>query len=204
MRWSIRYRLFVPLGLLLLGVVGITAWSAWAAAHHAEERIAKQVRGVTHTLAGASFSMTDRILEQMKGLSGAEYLYIDPDEGRLSTFASTNLQLSAEVLQQPTDEVPEALGVPIELDGQRYRCRRLALRSGGSLFIFYPQESLNEAMLDAIWPSLILGVFIGLGSIGMMFVISQRLVAQDSVSGTSNQTHRGRRFFADAVAQATG
>jgi signal transduction histidine kinase len=178
MRWSIRYRLFVPLGLLLLGVGGITTWSAMAAARHAEERIAKQVRSVTHTLASARFSLTLPILDQMKGLSGAEYIYIGPDEDRLSTFPSPDLQLSPEILQQPADEVSDELGVPIELNNERYRCRKQPLQSGGTLLIFFPEVSLNEAIRDAVWPSVILGLFAGLGSVALMLVITQSLVAR--------------------------
>src|SRR5258708_32884692 len=86
MRWSIRYRLLVPLGLLLLGVVGTSTWSALAAADHAELRIAAQVREVAHTLADASFPLTPRVLGQMKVLSGADYLLLPPAGRPVSTL----------------------------------------------------------------------------------------------------------------------
>jgi signal transduction histidine kinase len=178
MRWSIRYRLFVPLVLLLLGVVGISAWSALAAARHAEERIARHVRGVTQTLAEANLSLTPRILEQMKGLSGAEYYALDADGDPLGgTFRGKELKLPAEALRQAADAGGEdRLGPPVEVEGQRYRCRRLALRSGVTLYIFYPESSLNEAIRDAVRPSLVFGLGGGLAAVALMFVIGRQLV----------------------------
>jgi len=175
-KWSIRYRLFVPLGLLLLGIVGISAWSALASARHAEERIARQVRGVTQTLAGANLSLTPRILDQMKGLSGAEYLYLHDDKP-ISTFHDANIAFPPEILTEPAEDGGiDRLGIPIEIEGQGYRCRRLRLQGGGNLFIFYPETSLNEAIRDAVRPSLFFGFVGGLAAVTLMLVIGQRLV----------------------------
>ncbi len=177
MRWSIRFRLFVPLGLLLLGVVGISAWSAIASARQAEERIARKNHGVTQTLAVAGITPNKRILNQMKGLSGAEYLHIDADGNRESTFADPRIYLPPEILAQPADEgSADQLGLPIDVEGQRYLCRRLPERSGGTYFIFYPEASLNEAIRDAIRPALVFGLGGGLAAVFLMFLIGQGLV----------------------------
>src|SRR5438477_9788856 len=85
MRWPIRYQLLVPLLTLLLGVVGISTWTALASADRARQQIEMQVRNVAHTLSEASFPLNQRVLEHMKGLSGAEYLLDTPD-GRLTTL----------------------------------------------------------------------------------------------------------------------
>ncbi len=179
MRWSIRYRLFVPLGLLLLGVVGISAWSAFSAARQAEERIARQVRGVTHALAGASIALTPRILEQMKDLSGADYLLIDASDNRMSTPGAARINLPVEALNQPAPEGDSApLGMPIESEGQRYLCRRLPQRAGGNLYVLYPEASLNEAIRDAVRPAVVFGLFGGLAAVALMYLIGQRLVGR--------------------------
>ena len=179
-RWSIRYRLFVPLGLLLLGVVGISTWSAIASARHAEERIARQVRSVTRTLTGASIPFNQKILEQMKGLSGAEYLFIEAgDEQRFGTLQNPGLSLPPDIRTQPLDEgKADRLGVPIEIEGQRYLCSRVRLQTGGNLYVFYPESSLNEAIRDAVRPSLVFGLLGGLSAVMLMFVIGQRLVGR--------------------------
>src|SRR5437764_13546446 len=50
MRLSIRYRLLLPLALLLLGDAAATAWAAANAARRAEERLAAQQWAVARTL----------------------------------------------------------------------------------------------------------------------------------------------------------
>ena len=73
MRWSVRYQILVPLFLLLLGLVGICAWTAQDSARLARRRIANQVGDVIRTLSEGQFPLNRHVLEQMKGLSGAEY-----------------------------------------------------------------------------------------------------------------------------------
>ncbi len=179
MRWSIRYRLLAPLMLLLLGVVAVSAWSAVAAARQAERRIASQVRSVTHTLSGASIALTPRILEQMKGLSGADYLLLDAEANRISTLKSSRIDLSSAVLHMPAEENGAAeLGLPVEIDGSHYRCRRLPQRNGGNLFILYPELSLNEAVREAVKPFFFFGLFGGVLAVALMYLIGQRLVGR--------------------------
>jgi signal transduction histidine kinase len=51
-------------------------------------------------------------------------------------------------------------------------------RSGGTYFIFYPEASLNQAIRDAIRPSLVFGLGGGLAAICLMFLIGQGLVGR--------------------------
>ena len=152
----------------------------FAAARQAEERIAKQVHGVTHTLAGASIALTPRILEQMKGLSGADYLLIDAESNRFQHFGRCRIRIAGKhILHMPADETTaDELGLPIEIEGQHYRCRRLPQRAGGNLFILYPETSLNEAIRDAVRPSLVFGIFGGVLAVSLMYLIGQRLVGR--------------------------
>src|SRR5262245_62211865 len=88
MRLSLRYRLLLPLTLLLVGDAAATAWAASAAARGAEQRLAEQQWAVAKTLTEprSTFRLTERVLQQMKGLSGAEFLYVHPGEPPESTF----------------------------------------------------------------------------------------------------------------------
>ncbi len=72
MRLGIRYRLLVPLGLLLVGVIAASLWSARVAARRAEGRIAGQIRDVSHTLSSATYPLTPPVLDQIRSYSGAE------------------------------------------------------------------------------------------------------------------------------------
>jgi signal transduction histidine kinase len=178
-RLGIRYRLLLPLGLLLLGVVAASLWSARVAARRAEERVAGQVRDVSHTLQHATFPLTAPVLEQVKSLSGAELLLVNSDGFRLTTFPSAQVQLpTAEALAAVGDD---GIGPPVKVNAATYRCRRLVLReapnAGRVVYIFYPESLLDEAIADAVRPSF-LGLAFGLVAVGLTFGIGQRLVAR--------------------------
>jgi signal transduction histidine kinase len=177
MRWSIRYQILVPLFLLLLGLVGISTWAAWDSARHARMRIAKQIDQVIQTQSEATYPLTPRVLEQMKGYSGAEYLLIDPDGRRVATITGQPTELPP--ASQETGEA--SLGSRTMIDGQPYFCRGVVLRPphhnvGATLYVFYPESQLNEAVWQAVRPSLILGVSAGLVAIGLMLEAAWRLV----------------------------
>jgi hypothetical protein len=88
MRLSLRYRLLLPLAVLLAADTAATAWAARAAAGHADRRTAEQLRAVARTLTEPpTFPLTPRVLEQMRGLSGAEFLLTRPDGPAAGTFS---------------------------------------------------------------------------------------------------------------------
>ncbi len=180
MKLGIRYRLLVPLALLLLGVIGATLWSAHVAARRAEERVAGQVRSVSQTLQNANYPLKPGVLEQMKGLSGAEFLFIPPNEQAITTFRAGIPDVPANADFHDSDET--TIGPIVRVNGDAYRCRRLLLRSpnpqaGGIVYIFYPEALLEEAISDAQRPSL-LGLAFGLVAVILTFGIGQRLVGR--------------------------
>jgi signal transduction histidine kinase len=180
LRLGIRYRLLVPLGLLLVGVVGASLWSARVAARKAEQRVAAQVRNVSETLAAGRFPLTPPVLDQVKSLSGAEFLLIRPDGIRVSTFAAGPVEIPGDDALHAASE--SELGPPVRVAGADYRCRQLVLRdphplAGGVVYIFYPESLLDEAIADAQRPSL-LGLLFGLVAVGLTFGIGQRLVGR--------------------------
>src|SRR5262245_34640802 len=112
-RLGIRYRLLVPLALLLVGVVGASLWSARVAARRAEERVAGQVRNVGRTLSEGKYPLTPPVVEQIKGLSGAEFLVIYPDGSRFTTFAQVLVDIPPEQSIQSAGE--DGLGPPVRV-----------------------------------------------------------------------------------------
>jgi signal transduction histidine kinase len=180
LRLGIRYRLLGPLGLLLVGVVAASLWSAHVAARRAEDRVAAQVHDVAQTLQEAKFPLNPNTLFQMRRLSGAEFLYAPRDGIAFMTFPTGDV----EVPPPPAfDEAGEAgLGPVARANGQTYRCRRVVLpgsspNAGGVVYVFYPESLLNEAIADAQRPSL-LGLLFGLVAVGLTFGIGQRLVGR--------------------------
>jgi signal transduction histidine kinase len=183
MRWSIRYRLILPLGLLLLSVILVSTWSAIAAAERAEQRIADQVRSVSQSLSTANYPLTEAIIDQLTQLSGAEYLLMGPGE-RIGTLAElAKFKSPNDVVDPSSEDIPfDQLGPRILIGNQYFRCRRITLKpphlnAGSTLFIFYPETLLNDAIWDAVRPS-IFGLLLGLGTVVLTFGIGQRLVSR--------------------------
>jgi len=190
MRLSLRYRLLLPLSLLLLGDAAATAWAAATAARSAERRLAAQQWAVAQTLTSerSQFRFTKPILDQMKGLSGAEFLFVPP-EGRSVLPESTFEPMPTPPADVPVETLAEeaedhSLGVPVYVAGTEYRCLRLRIvfrpppYSGGDLYILYPESLRQTAVRDAVRPLLILGGVGGLGAFALAVAFGSSLVAR--------------------------
>jgi len=184
MRFSLRYRLLLPLTLLLAGDAAATAWAADHAARTAERRLAEQQFAVARTLTvPPTFRLTQPVLESMKGFSGAEFLFIHPNQPPLYTFRVPNPDAPPDVPVTVLGAEGEEhrLGPPVTYAGAEYRCLRLPLREphpdhGGDLYIFYPESLRRTAVRDAMRPTLALGTIGGLIAVGLALVIGTGLV----------------------------
>ena len=182
MRLSLRYRLLLPLALLLLGDAAATAWGAWGAARAAERRLAEQQWAIARTLRESNFPIVEPVLQQMKGLSGAEFLFTHPARPIQSTFRTANPTPPEDVA---TAEFPDAdeehtLGPPVVVAGREYRCLRLPLQkypnAGGNLYILYPESLRQSAVSDAVRPLLVLGGAGGLVAVAVALAFGAGLV----------------------------
>jgi signal transduction histidine kinase len=197
MRWPIRYQLLVPLLTLLLGVVGISTWTALASAGRARRQIETQVRNVAHTLSGSRHvPLTHKIvLEQMKGLSGADYLLIAGNGTRTTTLPTDHPELP------PVEAVVDdwetlRLGPRVVVEGTAYLGSgvrlppRADIPEGGTLYILYPEELWRNALWEAVRPSLILGGFAGLASLVLAVAVGEHF------SGRVRELERRTRLIA--------
>jgi signal transduction histidine kinase len=181
MRLSLRYRLLAPLLVLLAGALAATGWAAWAAARQAERRIAEQLHSVARTLTEPpTFPLSPRVLEQMKALSGAEFLLVRRDGSHVSTFSDPDTP-PPDVA--PADPTHPDLGPPVMVAGAEYRCLRLPLRpphpnEGGTLYVFYPESLRRSAVWDAARPLLLLGGVGGLVGVALVVLLGRRLIAR--------------------------
>jgi signal transduction histidine kinase len=166
MRWRLRYQLLVPILTLLLGVVAGGTLAAVSSARRAAERqIEEQMRSIARSLGEGNFPLTPNVLQQVKSLSGAEYLVVPPEGSGLSTLpaATTALDLGAEVADSPQDI---RLG-PARLVGhEAFLVTGVRLRSPldqppATLYILYPESRWRDAVWQAMRPSFWLG---GLGA----------------------------------------
>ena len=124
MRWGIRYQLLTPLLALLLGVVGLSAWTGFASAQRARRQIARQVQDIADTVGQANYPLTERVLELMKGLSGADFLLIDGTGRRRSTLDVPDFIPPP----PPTeDDAFPALGQPVTVANTPFLCSAVKL-----------------------------------------------------------------------------
>jgi signal transduction histidine kinase len=177
MRWSIRYQLLTPLLALLLGVIALSVWTGTASVQRARQQVESQVRDISNTVSQASYPLTDRVLELMKGLSGADYLLINQDGQRRSTLPAAQGALP----DLPTGETAStpSFGQPILVADTPYLCNVVTLSRppnlGSKLYILYPESLWRDALWEAVRPSLVFGISGGLAALGLTLGVAQRM-----------------------------
>lgn len=179
MRWRIRGQLLLPLLLLLVGVLGVSVWMAFAAANHARQQIETRVREVAHIISEGKFPLAQHhVLLWVKQLSGADYLLVQQNGKRISTLeVEPERLLTAEEVSD--DWRTLRLGPPFRAGNSAYLCSGIRLHrgenSGDILYIFYPERLWRDALWEAIWPFLILGGSVGAASLALAIGLGQGL-----------------------------
>jgi signal transduction histidine kinase len=179
MRWRLRTQLLVPLLLLLVGVAGISTWTAVLSARRARRQIETRVRDTAQYLIAEkrSFRLTANILQQIKRFSGADYVLVPVTGELITTLGDGPVSLPAG-LEVADDWHALRLGTPLRLDGRTYLCSGIRLRApneGDILYILYPESLWRDALWEAVWPSMVLGGALGLASVGLTVGLGQRL-----------------------------
>ncbi|MBX3426383.1 MAG: HAMP domain-containing histidine kinase [Pirellulales bacterium] len=160
MRVPLKVQLVLPLvAVTIVTCAALAAYQAREAARRVDERISRQVAGVGQTLAESSFPLTANVLQQMRDLSGAEFVVVRRDRP-----ATATLELSAaarEALAMRTDAEVFRLGEPLVLDGASYFHARLPtnrLRPDDVVHVLYPRDDYREAIAAAVGPPIALGL----------------------------------------------
>lgn len=179
MRISLRYRLLIPVGLLLSGIGAASVWGAKVAAEEAERRTAEQLWAIARTLnEPPTFPLTSPVLHHLKGFSGAEFLLIGPTS-RVSTLNPPPPLTALEVAISSENE--PSLGSPIAIGGEEYHCVRHHLRAphpqeGSNLYIFYPETRRRLVVREAIRTPLVLGLVAGIVAVVLTLTSGSSLV----------------------------
>jgi signal transduction histidine kinase len=179
MRWPLRYQILFPFaGVMLAVVVGVSLLDAYLAARRTQHRIEDQLRSAVNILIEANFPLTDAVLRQTSGLSGAHFLLADAD-GRMQATSLPNAEVPSGGNVTAANEF--ALGHPIELAGQRYLQTVIAMDPRGStsspkrLHVLYPEHILREARWEAAYPPLAVGSVLLCVVIALAILIAGRL-----------------------------
>ncbi len=178
MRWPLRSQILLPmLGLMVLTLLALSVANSYLAARRSRARIEGQLAEVARTLSEASFPLTSAVLQQTKGLSGAEFVLVR-NAGQVIAASHARFEhlpapqsLSASSGQWEHIEV---------VAGERYFHTSLPVvrirdRDPATLHLMYPVASYDEAWRDAVWPPLMLGC-VALVLVGVVStVLAQRV-----------------------------
>jgi signal transduction histidine kinase len=181
MRWPIHNQILVPFaGVLLAALATVSLLNAYFSARRSQQQIDQQLRQVAQTLAETSFPLSDTVLRQMHGLSGAEFVLVAADGRPLA--ASGRLPNSLPTPAFVADRWNQVrLGPAVRVGGEDYfqSTVRLEGRGGESgsalLHILYPKQFVSEAQREAIVPPLVVGVVALLLCAAVAVALSRRL-----------------------------
>jgi signal transduction histidine kinase len=166
MRWSIRLQLLLPMGcaVVLASFLATGITSYWIAQRVRIEQ-AERLRRMVQTLVDATFPLTDRVLEQMSGLSGAEFVLVEQPRGlreHTLSIAPDDVAALAAAEDRPSDGKENP---PVSVGGRNYLVDYIPvpIRSSSSrpatLFVLYPEAQLAGQIRRAVLPALIAGAF---------------------------------------------
>lgn len=182
MRWPLQQQILVPTALVIAAAfLAVAIAQAWVAVDAVERAIEARLIGVAQTLDSTNIPLRDPVLQQMKGLTGAEFAAATP-QGELLARSSEFVSL---IDNPPAVHEPEALRLSTAntyLEEKYFGAvARLERQSAGGdpvvLHAFYPVSAWREARRQAVLPTLVIGGIALLCLIGLVFVIARRVAS---------------------------
>jgi len=180
MRWPLRYQILFPMAMLMIAVlVSVSSLNAYLSAQNTKQRIHQQISDVAETLKQASFPLTDAVLEQTHGLSGAEFAVVH-HSGRLLATSIEDL-VPPPLKQIPKPNQPLLLEEPININSVSYFMTTTRLSSRQRellpdvLYIFYPVEIYRIQLRNAVLPPILVGAVALLMTVLLAMYIASRV-----------------------------
>ena len=184
MRWPLRNQILMPFALLQALAIGVISLSAsWIAADRVERESIARLDQVAKTLSGSRFPVRASVLEQLKGLSGADFIA----SGDTGTITATTLPeaMAHALITEPRTATPGSgkLGAfqPVLYGGERWLVGGvLVLRSPElkQLLVLVPERQWQADRRDVILPPLVIGgcTMVAMGVLS--YVIAAKLGAR--------------------------
>ncbi|MCA9029742.1 MAG: HAMP domain-containing histidine kinase [Planctomycetaceae bacterium] len=185
MRWPIRSQILIPFVVVQAAtIIGIAVAASWLAVRSVEETIHARLSGVAETLRQSNFPLTERILTQLRDLSGAELVALN-GAGAVRASTLDNVESSVANLNVVvwTANTPITANKQlIDIQGVTYFGGQVERRIAGetqNVFVLYPQSSWLVARRNAMLTPLIIG-----GVLFLLGVVTSVLISR----------HIGRRI----------
>ncbi len=185
MRWPIQFQLLLPmLTVVVLAIALASLGSAYFGGMRARQAQEESLRRVVATLTEAWFPLSEPVLRQMSGLSGAEFVLLD----RRGSLQASSLRLNAddpERLHRIHDDQPSsklAARPATSLGGRIYLSQRVRVAArdpvspGGSLVVLYPEDRWSAVMWQAAYPALTTGAVATVAIVLVATVLAHRFV----------------------------
>ena len=190
MRRPIQIQLLVPtLSVVVLAIALASGASGYFGAMRQRQSQEESLRRVVATLTEGRFPLTETVLRQMSGLSGAEFVFLDANQNVLARTLSVSAEDQRRLASLPGDKPSEGtrrgeMGAQpsVELGGRAYLSQRTAIVGrgpgtvSGSLVVLYSQERWSAAMWEAAYPALVAGAVAVLAVVVVATLLAQRFV----------------------------
>ncbi len=208
MRWPVQIQLLLPTLLVVVLAIALTsATAAYFGARRAAHQEEDNLRRVVATLTEPTFPLTERVLRQMRGLSGAEFFLLDEKEDiQAGTLPLADGERDT-LRRMPADVRLETLAAsPVVTLGQRsYRGCRVPIAKSrfadepGSLVVLYREDLGSEAMRQAVYPATIAGVVAAAAAVLVTTMLARRFVRPIRRLGDQTAVLAGGEFQPVAV-----
>lgn len=173
MRFPIRSQILIPTSIVMVAaVLGSFVVSVRLTQRSARSRIQERIDDVTRILEQARFPLTDRVLQQMAGLTGADFVLVD-ETGRVTGASDSNLS-SAEALS--AKQTSNAFEEAVKIANNEYFHRVLPLSNSRhatslQLHAFFPAGEYRRIWQQALVPTLIAAGTVLAAAIGCAYWI---------------------------------
>lgn len=160
---ALRSQIFFPIaGLIVAAVLGLGILLATRNFHQQEKELASRLEELLRTVAGSRFPLTASVCEQLKGLTGAEFvLHNELGEQLSSTLKEVELPEGiARAAKNQEAEAEIAFDRVWRIGERDYYWSRFKLpprdeqSAGGVLSALYPASRLEDLRRATLWPAL--------------------------------------------------
>jgi signal transduction histidine kinase len=172
------------LSVVLFAIVLASATSAYLGGVRVRNEQEESLRRMASTLSEATFPLTQRVLAQMSGLSGAEFVLLDQEdrlEERTLAVTADEAELLAGLAGGPALEARRPKPAVL-IGGREYLVDRIPVPgrlpsvSSGTLFVLYPEDRWSASVYRAMYPAMATGVIAAVLVVVMTTVLARRFV----------------------------
>jgi signal transduction histidine kinase len=185
MRRPIQLQLLLPtLGVVVLAIVLASGTSAYLGAVRARQLQEEHLHRLAGTLRQAKFPLSEPVLRQMSGLSGAEFIFLDAENHIRARTLALDEQGRAQLDRLLERDKPEETHSPSEiaLAGRTYLAEIVPVPGrppadiAGRLLVLYSEDLWSAAVRQAGYTALAAGVLAALAVVVMTTILAERLV----------------------------